>query len=372
MSDLTFFQHIFRELGISWHRIGVCPVPEKSLVRCTDPCHCVYYLLRHEKGIFCAGPYCNAPVTKPQILALCAKWELPKEAASDLSAYLYSLPILGEDDAVEAVLAAACDELFGENGWELIVLDTSGKEEFPLSSSAYEREVSREDLKRIESRYKDEDRMLDLVRAGDLEGVQTLEKSLGGLVTAAMEKRSTDSLRNRKNYMIIANTLLRKTAQQGGVHPYYLDRISSGFARQIEGARSLASCDALLPEMLRRYTILVQREKESGHSPLVQKVLLEIDRDLAQDLSLRALARTFFVTPQYLSGLFRREMGQTLTEYVTGQRIRHALLLLGTTRMPVQQIASYCGFPDAGYFTRVFKSRIGLPPERYRKNLLGK
>lgn len=100
MSDLTFFKHIFRRLGISWHRIGVCPVPEKSLVRYTDPCHCIYYLVRHDRGIFCAGPYCNAPVTMSQIHALCAAFSLPKQAAEDLVSYFDALPVIGEDDEI--------------------------------------------------------------------------------------------------------------------------------------------------------------------------------------------------------------------------------------------------------------------------------
>ena len=129
MSDLTFFKHIFRRLGISWHRIGVCPVPEKSLVRYTDPCHCIYYLVRHDRGIFCAGPYCNAPVTMSQIHALCAAFSLPKQAAEDLVSYFDALPVIGEDDVLEAVLAAVCDELFGEAGWASVTLDDSENRE---------------------------------------------------------------------------------------------------------------------------------------------------------------------------------------------------------------------------------------------------
>ncbi len=229
MSDLTFFKHIFRRLGISWHRIGVCPVPEKSLVRYTDPCHCIYYLVRHDRGIFCAGPYCNAPVTMSQIHALCAAFSL------------------GEDDVLEAVLAAVCDELFGEAGWASVTLDDSERETFPISSSSYEREVSRALLARIEKRYEEENRMLALVSSGDVEGIRTLLQELGGDPASAMEVRSADSLRNRKNYLVIANTLLRKAAEEGSVHPYYLDRLSSGFARQIEGARSAAACEPAVP-----------------------------------------------------------------------------------------------------------------------------
>ena len=45
-----------------------------------------------------------------------------------------------------------------------------------------------------------------------------------------LEMRGSSPLRSAKNYSIIMNTLLRKAAENGGVHPVYLDRVSSEFA----------------------------------------------------------------------------------------------------------------------------------------------
>ena len=72
-----------------------------------------------------------------QIHALCAAFSLPKQTAEDLVSYFDALPIFGEDDVLEAVLAAVCDELFGEAGWASVTLDDSERETFPISSSSY-------------------------------------------------------------------------------------------------------------------------------------------------------------------------------------------------------------------------------------------
>ena len=62
----------------------------------------------------------------------------------------------------------------------------------------------------------------------------------------------------------------------------------------------------------------------------------------------------------YLATIFKKETGQTLTEYVTGKRIEHAIFLLNCTNMQIQTIAQYCGIPDICYFTKTFKKMVKL------------
>ena len=73
------------------------------------------------------------------------------------------------------------------------------------------------------------------------------------------EPRITDTLRNRKNYLIILNTLLRKAAEMSGVHPLHIDKISSDFARQIEGIPSIRQSLSLQEKMIREYCLLVKK-----------------------------------------------------------------------------------------------------------------
>ena len=77
----------------------------------------------------------------------------------------------------------------------------------------------------------------------------------------------------------------------------------------------------------------------------------------------------FSVNASYLSSLFRREMGMTLTDYVNGRRIDTALKLLNTTDIQIQDIAYYVGIEDVNYFTRIFKKKIGVSPTEYKKSI---
>jgi hypothetical protein len=92
-------------------------------------------------------------------------------------------------------------------------------------------------MKAMEKRYAFENEMIRAVSLGQLHKEKQLLSAFGG---SFFEKRLTDPLRNAKNYAIIMNTLLRKAAESGGVHPLYLDRISSEFAARIEQLQHLS------------------------------------------------------------------------------------------------------------------------------------
>ena len=107
-----------------------------------------------------------------------------------------------------------------------------------------------------------------------------------------------------------------------------------------------------------------------GYSLLIRKVLTQIDSDLTADLSLRTQAEQLNINSSYLSTLFKKETGTTLTEYVNRKRIEHAIFLLNTTNMKIQAIAQACGIPDVNYFTKIFKKQIGITPKDYRDNIM--
>ena len=182
------------------------------------------------------------------------------------------------------------------------------------------------------------------------------------------EKRVTDPLRNAKNYCIIMNTLLRKAAERGGVHPMYLDKISSGFALRIEQFSSLSKITDFMTEMFRAYCRLVKKHSCAGYSPLVKSAVTAIDSDLSAELSLHSLSAELNISDVYLSTIFKRETGKTLTEYIREKRISYAKQLLRTTSLQIQTVSLHCGMTDVHYFSKLFKQMTGKTPSEYRKD----
>ena len=216
----------------------------------------------------------------------------------------------------------------------------------------------------MEERYAYENEMMEAIAHGHLHKAEQMLSSFSAL---AFESRAADPLRNLKNYCIITNTLFRKAAQNGGVHPVHLDAHSSDFAKRIEMLTSPDQAQPLMSEMFRSYCRLVREHAIRQYSPTVQKVILLIDADITADLSLAALARELSVSAGYLSSLFRRETGETLTAFVNRRRVEIAQRLLRTTRLQIQTIAQHCGIVDVHYFAKIFKKHTGVTPKEYRQ-----
>ncbi len=182
------------------------------------------------------------------------------------------------------------------------------------------------------------------------------------------EKRLQDPVRNAKNYCIIMNTLLRKAAEQGGVHPIYIDQISSEFAAKIEQTAEIKNIPPLMKEMFSSYCRTVRKNSAKQYSPIVRKTVTLIDSDISAELSLRTLAEKQTISTGYLASVFKKETGKTVSGYIRDKRMGYAMHLLATTNLQIQTIATHCGIMDIQYFSKTFKKQIGETPTEYRES----
>jgi two-component system response regulator YesN len=79
------------------------------------------------------------------------------------------------------------------------------------------------------------------------------------------------------------------------------------------------------------------------------------------------VTKNVYLTPTYLSSLFRKETGKTISEYIIEVRIEKSKELLKKQRVKLFEIAREVGYSDANYFAKVFKMQIGLTPSEYRE-----
>ena len=94
-----------------------------------------------------------------------------------------------------------------------------------------------------------------------------------------------------------------------------------------------------------------------------------IEQHLSGELTLSVIAEEFGKNPSYLSTTFRKEIGDTLTNYVSRQRIQASLRYFNTTTLSVAEVASAVGIPDFGYFSKLFRRYVGVSPREYKKML---
>lgn len=350
------------------------PQPKPATVyRMRDPLGCRYlFLILPEmpgEAVFSIGPYLTDATPRERLLEWAELQNIPPRQQARLEGYYNMLPLLGETSHLFVLLEAFFEQLWGLGGFTVEYLDQDIMAALPLFSNkkdASEDSDSLLQMQKMEQRYAFENELIRAVSKGQLHKANTL---LNSIAMVNFEQRVADPVRNAKNYCIIMNTLLRKAAEQGGVHPIYLDSISSGYAIKIELLPSLESISSLMTEMFQSYCRLVRRHATLDYSPPVQQALVCIETDLAGDLSLRTLAQKLNISSSYLSTIFKKETGQTLTDLIAARRVERAKELLQTTRLQIQTIAQHCGIVDVHYFSKIFKKVTGQTPKEYRDSL---
>lgn len=327
----------------------------------------------NELNFLIVGPYTEQNFTKTDLLSIFEQYKVPDNIQESLIQYYVTIPFIPDASPIRILLSS-----FYETVWEskencvfetvyhnLIEHYITEPPSVLLESITEASDIAFK-MKFIEERYQIENSLIKYISQGNSDKALA---TLAGINNASMENRANTRLRDYKNYGIVLNTLLRKGAEAGLVHPIHIDKLSSYFAKKIETITSLEQGKYLFSEMIRKYCFLVKNHSLKEYSFLIQKVVTRIDADLTVDQSLKTHAELLNVHPSYLSALFHKETGLTLTDYVNQKRVEHGVFLLNTTNMQIQTVAQHCGISDLNYFTRIFKKQIGKTPSEYKKTL---
>ncbi|MEK3882050.1 helix-turn-helix domain-containing protein [Paenibacillus sp. PL2-23] len=108
-------------------------------------------------------------------------------------------------------------------------------------------------------------------------------------------------------------------------------------------------------------------DKGKGVSRTIEKVQRYMKEHLHEDFSREKAAEHVYLNPAYLSRLFRKETGATLTDYLTELRMAKAREELASTNERISDIAGAVGYANFSHFSHAFKRLTGLTPQEYRK-----
>jgi len=348
---------------------------ENMIFQLTDSfsCNYIFILLPQcvQKKTFIAGPFIDHEFTQKMVIDAASQYNISDQLRNQIEKYYTTVPVYTDKDIIRSLFNAMGVMLWGSmENFTTKRLDLSSIEnKFP---EVVERLANRIDdpllaMKMLETRYEGERKLMQAVSQGITHKAEQMISNSSELM---LEMRVADPVRNMKNYLIVTNVLLRKAVEQGGVHPFYIDSVSSDFARKIEKNKAVQECIDMMHDMIYKYCALVKNHSMKNYSLLVQKVITIIDSDLTADLSLHRQAEMLNVNASYLSTLFKKETGMTLTEYVTKKRIDHAAFLLTSTNLQIQTIAQHCGIFDVNYFTKIFKKFKNKTPKEYREDAI--
>jgi len=238
-----------------------------------------------------------------------------------------------------------------------------------LAQKAYTQHTfEQQESQLMHNSYLQEIQGLNSVTAGDIERLIANRKTF---FRNGIGLPYQNNLRNAKNLAISVVAVVCRAAIKGGIHFETAFSMSDHFIAQIESLDTITAVVQLARQIEVEYTLLVHQQKQATnphtHNPKVEKMKQFILSHQNEPVTLQDLAKYLNSHENYLSALFKRIEGQTITAYILATKIEYNQQLLIYTAKPISEIAAFIGFSSQSYFSHVFKKATATTPNQYRK-----
>lgn len=213
--------------------------------------------------------------------------------------------------------------------------------------------------------YSAEIRLFSCVQQGDIDSLLMQIKNLDSLIV--MGKMSDNELMQHKYMAVSTITLATRYAIQGGLNESKAYDFSD---RVIEKIDSLTDKNEVLMclgiEILKLTQDVKKNKKQPEFSPHIRNCIKYINENLCKKISVSAVADHCGISADYLSQIFKREIGENLSSYILRQKLEKAknLLLNGVSS---KEICIEVGFSSQAYFITLFKRYYNMTPSDYAK-----
>lgn len=194
-------------------------------------------------------------------------------------------------------------------------------------------------------------------------------KNLLDEVLADIFNRYSTNLTEIKARILELLVVLSRAAIEGGCQ---LKEILSLNSRYVEELQSLDTSDKIYrwaSKVLKQFATTIAVPQDPAHRQIIRRALDYISAHFRERISVRQVAQAAYVSPGYLSKLFRKEFNCTVIEFLNRVRIEEAKRLLSDPGYSISQVAAQVGFDDLSYFSKVFRKFTGLSPKEFRQKV---
>ncbi|MBH0356840.1 helix-turn-helix domain-containing protein [Bacillus toyonensis] len=176
-----------------------------------------------------------------------------------------------------------------------------------------------------------------------------------------------DPFRDLKSSGIIAITLAARYAIDGNLPTDIAFSLSFLYIQTLEQLDEINSVERLIEDALCTFADRVKEYNAQKYSNTITTCINYISKNIYDRIFLNELANHLDISPNYLSKLFKKEVGIPLIEYIQRERVEEAKKLLALTTYPLSDIYNWLNFNDHSYFIKVFKKSTNMTPRQYRE-----
>ncbi len=219
-------------------------------------------------------------------------------------------------------------------------------------------------------KYDEEMLQYEYVKVGDPRAVDLATEIFSSNLTG---KLSEDPLRNAQYLFVCSTTLTTRFVIEGGMEPETAYNTSDLYIQSVDKCKSVKEVRQLQGDMIRHFTKQMSNlKKQNIYSKPIVFCLDYIYEHLHQVITVVELSKFVDVNPSYLSTLFKKEVGTSISEYIRHKRIEAAENMLKYSHYTLTEISQYFDFSSYSHFSGIFRSYTGLTPKEYRKEFFRK
>lgn len=227
---------------------------------------------------------------------------------------------------------------------------------------------SGDDIDEIEHRQPSEEFLFyRAVADGDVEAVRK-NCEMGRFVESdGVGTLSKNPVINLKYHFVITTAIVTRLCRQNGMELEQAFRLSDFYIQKLDDIHTIQGVQSLHDEMVLDYTEkmgrYLRKDTNSRHINACKEYIYSHIKDR---ITIEDLADEFGVSASYLSRLFKKETGISVSEYIREQKINIARNLLRFSDYSMIEIANRLSFSSQSHFIQQFKETVGVTPRKYR------
>lgn len=213
--------------------------------------------------------------------------------------------------------------------------------------------------------YEKELQFYEAVKEGD---IPRLKEIMVPLDNSQLGVLSPNPVRNLQYHLTITISFITRFCMEGGMDVETAYTLSDVNIRKLDSCTTQKQLTDLHRELVFDYALRMKKiHGENSTSCAITQCIDYIYSHLHDPITIQILAQQVGLNPTYLCGLFKKEMHQTIGQFLMSQRIDAAKNLLRFSDYAPLDIANYLCFSSHSHFIQVFKRYTGRTPREYRQ-----
>lgn len=191
--------------------------------------------------------------------------------------------------------------------------------------------------------------------------------SVASDIIAAMRESIDSNFKNRSRDLLLMSTYLSMVAIDLDVNTELIAGEGEELYLCLRSKETMEKIRECICLFFAKIMAELKARQQNCNSQYVSKALDCIRENLYGELSLSTIADTLYLSPNYLSRIFKQEVGEPFIEYTVRVKMNEAKRLLEQSSRKVYEIANELNYKDVNYFSKTFKKIFGVSPSEYRE-----